>query len=143
MSWWVYLEDRTATPWCTYGISPDKFIPKYKGDAPCTEPCYHSVVVKRFAEGGKQIINGSTEAELNVTYNYSEILERVLGHTFSDALDNKKAGDVVELLGHAMMILDTDVSTDYWQATEGNVRVVISRLLMWAEQCPDAIFRVS
>jgi hypothetical protein len=38
-------------------------------------------------------------------------------------------------------MLDDDVSEDYWEATEGNVRVALSGLLFLAQRAPQGIWK--
>lgn len=144
MSWDVSLEDRTAPHWCSYGTPPEQYEKKYPLDEPCTEPCYPTVQVERFQDGGTQVMGGSTEASLNITYNYSpyyyEVLDKENGLRF---LNNKRAGDVIAVLESAVAALGTYRDDDYWAKTPGNAGFALSILLAWARQYPDATFSVS
>lgn len=97
--------------------------------------------VKRISEGGTQVLGGSTEAELNITYNYSEVYN-LLGFNISQ-LNGQKAGDWIPELDALVSRLGTKQFTDYWAPTPGNAGYALSILLEWAKQYPDAIFRVS
>jgi hypothetical protein len=144
MSWWVYLEDRTAKHWCSFGTKPEDFEPEFKGDEPCPEPCYPTVDVERQSEGGTYVIGGSTDAELNITYNYSKHYYRTLDEKEGlDWLSEKFARDCVGRLEKAIKELGTERSTDYWSPTPGNAGYALSILLDWANQHPNAVFRVS
>lgn len=134
MSWWVYLRDHAAKPTCDFGA-----------DSPhaCPVPCYPPVDVERHAEGGTYALGGTSDAELNVTYNYGGHFTRALGGGFKDVLDDKRAGDVIPLLEGAVAMLGTERDGDYWNNTPGNAGHALSILLAWARQRPDAIFAVS
>jgi hypothetical protein len=144
MSWWVYLQDYQAKPWCDYGTPLDQWTPKYSYETePCPEPCYPSVIVERFQDGGTQPMGGTDEAEINVTYNYGREFHQVLGADFREALSGKRASDVLALLEAGAAQLGTERSADYWEPTPGNAGAVLARLAAWARQHPDAVFRVS
>ncbi len=108
MSWWVSLND------------------------PATSSL---VTVERFTDGGTYAIGGSTEADLNVTYNYGR-------HFDFNALDGKKAADTIPVLEEAVQRLGTEQDADYWNPTPGNTGHACAILLAWARQHPDAVWRV-
>lgn len=143
MSWDVSLEDRTAPHWCSYGTPPDQYVKQYPLDEPCTTPCYPAVQVERFQDGGTYAVGGSTEASLNITYNYSPFyynhLDKENGLRF---LNGKRAGDVIKALEYAVSALGTTRDNDYWASTPGNAGAALAVLLSWARQYPDAIFSV-
>jgi hypothetical protein len=94
------------------------------------------VQVESFEDGGTYVVGGSTEADLNVTYNYARHFP------FRD-LHGQKARDTGELLLAAVQRLGTECDPDYWAPTEGNTGHACSILLAWAEQHPDATWRVN
>lgn len=148
MSWWVYLENRKAKPWCSYGVPLSEFEPEYEGDKSCNSPCYPIVEVSPHSEGGTHILGGTMSAELNITYNYGSDFYRALGHlpgydSFSNWLTGKSGAEAESWLEGAVIILGTDRSSDYWASTPGNAGYALSILLQWAKQYPDAVFRVS
>jgi hypothetical protein len=151
MSWWVYLQDHTAEPTCSYGTPPEKYKKKYPSDEPCPEPCYPAVIVEPFEDGGTYVVGGTCEAELNVTYNYGGEFRRAWADDPNPSgsgvlvrmLDGKRAGDVIEILEHGAEVLGTDRALDYWEPTPGNAGAVLARLASWARQHPDAVFKVS
>ena len=100
MSWWVYLQDRGAPSICDYGEARE--------DA-CPTPCYRPVEVERFQDGGTQPVGGTTEAEINITYNYSrfyyEFLDRDAGLMW---LDGKTAGEAFPRLVNAVSQLGSE-----------------------------------
>jgi hypothetical protein len=115
MSYWVYLEN-----------------PKGK-----------SVSVENHHEGGSYVVGGTNLAELNVTYNYGSVYGKLIGGTLKDALNGKKASEVIPMLEKVVGILGTKQDEDYWKPTQGNAGHALSILLGWARQYPEAKFRVS
>lgn len=117
MSWWVSL----CCPCCGNNLQLD-------------EP--HS-------EGGTYAFGGTSEATLNVTYNYQPNFQRVgLLPGLREALDGKTATDTVELLKSAVEKLGTDEADDYWPPTDGNARKALVRLVSFAEEHPTGVWRV-
>lgn len=144
MSWWVYLEDETAKPWCSYGVALEDFKPDWEGDTPCPVPCYPAVEVERHDEGGTYAIGGINSAELNVTYNYGRCFREAWdGVGLQEVLDGKRAEEVIEALEHAVKHLGTEQDGDYWKASAGNAGHALEILASWAHQHPDGRFRVS
>jgi hypothetical protein len=115
MSYWVYLLNKDGKPY----------------------------QVESFLDGGTCCLGGTTETELNITYNYGKHMRMVLGEGGLRCLHNKKAIDVKELLRSAVEKLGTDRSNDYWEPTEGNAGAVLAHLFSWAEQYPEGVFKVS
>lgn len=114
MSHWVYLNDATGP-----------------------------VTIERHEDGGTYVRGGTTEASINITYNYSEFMWSTLGEGGLRSLHEKRAGDVIEILASAVETLGTDRSADYWTATAGNAGYALAILLTWARQHPEAVFEVS
>lgn len=127
MSWWISLEDHTAPQDCDYGT-----------DAPdaCPKPCYPAVDVARHEEGGTYAQGGTTMASLNVTYNYGKLFD-------FDSLRGRRGGETLADLAFAVANLGTETDPDYWKPAPGNVRRALSILESWAQQHPDAIWRVN
>jgi hypothetical protein len=135
MSWWVYLEDRTASPWCNFGSSAPEA---------CSKPCYPVVAVDPHEEGGTHVVGGTRDAELNVTYNYGEFFRQALDKEAGLGwLDGKKAKDCIGRLADAVGVLGTEAGPDYWKKTPGNAGRALATLLAWANQHPEAVFRIS
>lgn len=144
MSWWVYLVDTTKDAYCSYGIPPDEFVPEYDGDVPCPTPCYPSHRTEPFEDGGTYVMGGSSECELNITYNYSRFYYETLDSEDGlRALNNQRAGDWIERLESAVAVLGTDRDDDYWKASAGNAGAALARLLAWARAYPEGIWSVS
>lgn len=87
-------------------------------------------------EGGTFAVGGSTDAELNVTYNYCRT------YRFSE-LKGKTAKETINSLERAVRNLGTERSNDYWEPTPGNVGHACEILLNMAQQFPDYVWNVS
>lgn len=98
------------------------------------------VKVERFVEGGTYPVEGSIAAELNITGNYAQVYDLV-DFSIND-LDGKSAGDTADKLREVVGRLGIRKFPDYWAPTPGNAGHAASILLAWAEQYPDATWRV-
>lgn len=97
--------------------------------------------VERIQEGGTQVVGGTTEPELNITYNYSEvysIFDFNINH-----LHGVRAGDYIEKMQRIVDKCGTKRFNDYWAPTPGNAGFALSILLGWAKQYPDGEWKVS
>ena len=100
-----------------------------------------------FLRGGIYKVGGSKELTLNITYNYSKILHRVIQpkNTPSEyktgirSLYGITALEAVPILEAAISNLKDDVDEDYWKATEGNTKRALNNLLTMCKMRPDAI----
>jgi len=99
------------------------------------------MTVEPFKEGGTHPIHGSTEADLNITYNYSQIYE--LFDFKIENLHGKKAIETIPILAILVQKLGTNKYKDYWAPTPGNAGYALSILLKWAGQYPNGIWKVS
>lgn len=97
---------------------------------------------KHYYEGGNYALGGTTEAWLNITYNYSPYFYSLWGHGLNE-FHGKKAKDVVPLLRTAVEKLGTRTTENYWEATAGNAGHALSNLLAILEAFPDGIVNVS
>jgi hypothetical protein len=99
-------------------------------------------------EGGTTVLGGTSDADLNITYNYGGRFREVWpefdrSDVLKTALDGKQAGNTIEFLQRGVDRLGVDRSLDYWEPTNGNAGHALSILLGWAERYPDGIWRVS
>lgn len=92
-------------------------------------------------QGGTYQVGGTHEAWLNVTYNYGEILRDVLGPGGIRSLYGKRAIDTIPKLEAAIDNLGDDVSGDYWEATEGNVKRALMDLVRLAKLAPHGVWK--
>lgn len=90
--------------------------------------------------GGTYQIGGEWYAMLNVTYNYTDILRRVIGGKGITTIYGKSGAESIPILESAIALLGDDVDPDYWKATEGNVKRALSHLLALAQMRPDGIW---
>lgn len=90
--------------------------------------------------GGTYALGGTTEAWLNVTYNYSKHFYRVLGDKGIRSIYGMRAADSLPLLRAAVEKLSNDTSEDYWEATEGNAKQALMNLITLAEAAPEGIW---
>jgi len=100
-----------------------------------------AVEVEHFTEGGTRPINGTTLAELNITYNYSKFyylhIDKELGIRW---LYGRKAKTCTDRLKFAVTALGTSRDQDYWKPTAGNAGHALSILLEWSKNNPEAYF---
>ena len=105
--------------------------------------------------GGTFALGGTTEAWLNITYNYSSHFRRVFGDENISLNDWEKlfgsdtgirrlygmsAKESIPILEKAIDMLSTDEDSDYWKPTEGNARKALSNLLIMAKALPHGVW---
>lgn len=93
-----------------------------------------------FMQGGTYAIGGSKELWLNVTYNYSEILYKVMGKNGIRSIYGLTGAKSIPILKSAIAKLNDNVNHNYWKATEGNVKQSLIQLLTMAEMRPDGVW---
>lgn len=106
--------------------------------------------------GGTYRVGGTTEAHLNVTYNYAPHYRRVFGGAdielseFDKIFGGAETGirriyglsgaESLPLLDKAIGMLGDDVDPDYWEPTEGNAKRALVQLRALAAMRPDGIW---
>jgi len=108
--------------------------------------------------GGTYAVGGTTEAHLNVTYNYSTHYYRVFprrhamaGDEIYDIAEDGTVGGIrsiygltgaesIPVLQSAIDQLGDDVHPDYWEPTEGNAKRSLTQLLALAKMRPDGVW---
>ena len=90
--------------------------------------------------GGTYAVGGTTEASLNVTYNYGKHFYRVLGTGGIRSLYGMMAARSIPILEAAIANLGDDVSEDYWEPTEGNAKRSLVQLLALAHMRPEGVW---
>lgn len=102
--------------------------------------------VKPHVQGGTQEVPISTQAWLNITYNYSDYYSTPTKAFPNDEglkwLHGKKASDTIEYLTYIVPVLGTLRDKDYWKCTAGNAGFALSILLEFARQHPNGIWVV-
>jgi hypothetical protein len=104
-------------------------------------------------KGGTYCLGGTTEAALNITYNYSVHFHRVFPAKPSDHLcaENgmisgvrfiygSSGADSISILKQAIAQLGDDINDDYWEPTEGNAKRSLMHLLALAQMRPDGVW---
>lgn len=91
--------------------------------------------------GGTYAVGGTCELWFNITCNYSEILYKVLPDGVL-GLQDISAADSIPILEQAITKLGDDVDSNYWVATEGNVKRALYGLLALAKLRPDGMWKV-
>jgi len=90
--------------------------------------------------GGTYALGGTTEAWLNVTYNYATHFYRVLGEHGIRAIYGLTGQQSIPILEHAADQLGDDVVPDYWAVTEGNARRALLDLVALARLAPHGVW---
>lgn len=106
--------------------------------------------------GGTYVLGGTTEAHLNVTYNYARHYERIFGGEQPESrfdlifggtkrsgirsIYGKTGAESIPLLDAAIAKLGDDVSDDYWAPTEGNAKRALIQLRALAAMRPDGVW---
>lgn len=91
-------------------------------------------------KGGTYCVGGTTEASLNVTYNYSRHFYRVFGEGGIRSIYGKTGAESIPLLAGAIAQLGDDVDADYWAPTEGNAKRALVQLAALAALRPDGVW---
>lgn len=98
---------------------------------------------KHFMFGGTVCAGGTKEMTLNITYNYSDIINKALGSNgYASFFNGKSGAETIPILKEGISKLSDDVDDDYWKATEGNAKRALSQLLALAQMRPDGIWHV-
>lgn len=92
-------------------------------------------------KGGTYAEGGTTEAWLNVTWNYGGIFRSVMGAEGIRSIYGKTGAESIPLLTDAIDKLGGDTDPDYWKATEGNVKQALVQLRALAQLRPDGIWK--
>jgi hypothetical protein len=95
--------------------------------------------------GGTYAIGGTTEAHLNVTYNYAKHYYRVFNEAAGlesgiRSIYGMSGAESVPVLQKAAALLGDDVHDDYWTPTEGNAKRALFQLIALAKMRPDGIW---
>ena len=87
--------------------------------------------------GGTYAMGGTTEAWLNVTYNYTAFFHQVWNGVGIQALNGKKVEDAIPELERGVEMLGTDNTDRYWDATAGNAGKALDSLLELCRKAKD------
>ena len=88
-------------------------------------------------KGGTYAMGGTTEATLNITYNYYPFFKLVFGEKGIRSLYGRSVRETIPDIFNAIASLHGEPDDDYWAATEGNARKALEDLLDLAKLAPD------
>lgn len=91
--------------------------------------------------GGTYAVGGTREAWINITYNYGWIFRQLFGDKGIRFLYGKTAAESLPHLEEGVALLKDDVSDDYWEATEGNAKQALHKLIALARLRPDGVWQ--
>lgn len=107
---------------------------------------------KHEIKGGTYCVGGTTEMSLNITYNYSDIINGKMKQldiasnddysSYAYYLSGKTGAETIDPLKRLISSLKDDVNDDYWKATEGNAKKALCGLLAFAQLRPDGVWSV-
>ena len=90
--------------------------------------------------GGTHEIGGTTQAWLNVTYNYAKHFVK-MGDEGIRTIYGMTGEESIPILEKAISGLKDDaVPINYWKPTEGNAKEALKGLLVFAKARPDGIW---
>lgn len=90
--------------------------------------------------GGTYAMGGTREAHLNVTYNYAEHYKRVLGEKGIRTIYGMTGAESIPVLEAAASRLADDATGNYWDATDGNAKRALLKLVALAKLRPDGVW---
>jgi hypothetical protein len=92
-------------------------------------------------KGGTYAVDGTKEAWLNITWNYSPFFQELFGEEGIRTIYGMKADESIPILEAAISKLDDDVDeNNYWKATSGNAKKALQGLLKLAILRPDGVW---
>lgn len=113
-----------------------------------TKECL-STEEKHMIKGCTYCVGGTTAMTLDITYNYSNIIEKKMKelgieskYGYAYYLNGKTGAETIEPLKKIIASLKDNVDENYWNATEGNVKRALCGLLAFAQLRPDGIWSV-
>ena len=92
--------------------------------------------------GGNYAVGGTTEAWLNITYNYSGHYYGVWGYSIND-FHGQPTLDVIPKLVEAIKVLGSERDDNYWASTPGNAGAALVDLMGLISQFPNGKLDVS
>lgn len=91
--------------------------------------------------GGTYQQGGTTQAWLNVTYNYTKFYDSAMSEEKGIRVIYGMSGaESIPILKAAISKLGNDIDDDYWKPTEGNAKRALIQLLAFAQMRPDGIW---
>ena len=99
----------------------------------------YSICADELLESGESITRG----EYNITFNYNDVYEPILGTTIGDYLSGKKLSDTKSTLSNLVNKLGIIPDKDGWASTPGNAGLAAQKLLDIANKYPNAVWFVT
>ena len=93
-----------------------------------------------YLRGGTYAAGGTTEAWLNITYNYSKYFYAALGAKGIRTIYGMTGQESIPILQTAANLLSGEPDKDYWAATEGNAKKALLSLIELAKAAPSGIW---
>ena len=117
-------------------------------DIELTDPVTEKVIeldATHMMHGGTYALDGSKEASLNITWNYSEHYHRLFPEVPNHfggirSIYGMTGAESIPVLKKVINALGNDVSDDYWEPTEGNAKRALYMLLAFAQMRPDGVW---
>lgn len=91
------------------------------------------------SHGGMYVVGGTSDAWLNVTYNYSKTLYRVIPDGIR-SLYGKTGKESIPILENAISQLGDETADSYWTECDGNVKKTLKKMLAFAKLRPDGVW---
>lgn len=91
--------------------------------------------------GGTYCPDGVNKLSCNITYNYGEVFRKFLGEKGIRSIYGKTAKETLSVLIEMADNLKDDISDDYWDSTEGNVKEAVLTLIKMALLAPHGIWQ--
>lgn len=98
---------------------------------------------KHHMTGGTYCLGGTTEAWLNITYNYAKPYSKAVEGFSINNLEGKTALETMPQIQEVIDNLGDEVDDDYWKPTEGNAKKALIQLLALAKMRPDGIWHIT
>lgn len=95
---------------------------------------------KHQMRSGTYVFGGTTEASLNITWNYSEFFSKTLEEDGVRTIYGMTCAESIPILQEAADQLKDNIDEDYWKATEGNTKQALKQLIVLAHLRPDGIW---
>ena len=90
-------------------------------------------------KGGTYCVGGTTEAHLNITYNYGKIYREKFGKEGIRTIYGMTGAESIPVIQKVIDSLSDETNSDYWTATEGNAKRALYGLLSFAKMRPDCV----
>lgn len=84
-------------------------------------------------KGGTYCVGGTTEAHLNITYNYGKIYREKFGKEGIRTIYGMTGAESIPVIQKVIDSLSDEINSDYWTATEGNAKRALYGLLSFVK----------